>query len=87
MVWVLFSDAAGVQFRGVRAEAGRYVRLLGVGLPLTMLAGWGLASWIFPGLGVWLALLVGAALAPTDAALGLPVVTNPVVPSSLTLAA
>ena len=29
---------------------------------------------------MWLALLVAAALAPTDAALGVPVVTNPVVP-------
>ena len=32
---------------------------------------------------MWLALLVGAALAPTDAALGVPVVTNPAVPSRI----
>jgi NhaP-type Na+/H+ or K+/H+ antiporter len=42
--------------------------------------GWGLAAWLLPGLGLWLALVVAAALAPTDAALGVPVVTNPVVP-------
>ncbi len=48
-----------------------------------MLAGWGLALWFFPALRVWLALLVGAALAPTDAALGVPVVTNPAVPSRI----
>jgi len=54
---------------------------LGIGLPLTLLAGWGLATWLFPSLGIWLALLVAAALAPTDAALGIPVVTNPAVPS------
>jgi sodium/hydrogen antiporter len=36
---------------------------------------------LLPGLGLWLTLLVGAALAPTDAALGVPVVTNKVVPS------
>ena len=48
----------------LRGDLGRYVRLLAVGLPLTVLAGWGLAAWLFPGLGVWLALLVGAALAP-----------------------
>jgi sodium/hydrogen antiporter len=59
------------------------VRLLAVGLPLTVLAGWALATWLFPGLGLWLALLVAAALAPTDAALGLPVVTNPAVPSRI----
>jgi NhaP-type Na+/H+ or K+/H+ antiporter len=81
LVWVLFSDAARVPVQQLRSDLGRYVRLLAVGLPLTVLAGWGLAAWLFPGLGVWLALLVGAALAPTDAALGLPVVTNPAVPS------
>ena len=81
LVWVLFSDAARVPVRDLRADAGRYVRLLAVGLPLTVLAGWGLASWLLPGIGGWLALLVGAALAPTDAALGVPVVTNPTVPA------
>jgi len=81
LVWVLFSDAARVSIRDLRADAGRYVRLLALGLPLTVLAGWGLAAWLFPGLGVWLALLVGAALAPTDAALGIPVVTNTAVPA------
>ena len=81
LVWVLFSDAARVSVRELRPDLGQCLRLLGVGLPLTVLAGWGLAAWLFPGLGVGLALLVGAALAPTDAALGVPVVTNPAVPS------
>ena len=67
----------------MRRDLGRIVRLLAVGLPLTVLAGWALAYWLFPQLGVWLALLVAAALAPTDAALGLPVVTNRAVPSSV----
>jgi NhaP-type Na+/H+ or K+/H+ antiporter len=83
LVWVLFSDAAGVPFRDVRRDSARYVRLLAIGLPLTVLAGWGLAQWMFPDLGIWLALLVGAALAPTDAALGLPVVSNPAVPRNV----
>jgi sodium/hydrogen antiporter len=81
LVWVLFSDAARVPVQDLRADAGRYVRLLAFGLPLTVLAGWGLAAWLFPDLGIWLLLLIGAALAPTDAALGVPVVTNPAVPS------
>jgi NhaP-type Na+/H+ or K+/H+ antiporter len=81
LVWVLFSDAARLRVQDLRADLGMCVRLLAVGLPLTILAGWGLAAWLFPALGVWLALLVGAALAPTDAALGVPVVTNPAVPS------
>jgi NhaP-type Na+/H+ or K+/H+ antiporter len=81
LVWVLFSDAARVRVHDLRGDFGPVLRLLAVGLPLTVLAGWGLAAWLLPGLGVWLTLLVGAALAPTDAALGVPVVTNKVVPS------
>ncbi|MGY1592456.1 cation:proton antiporter [Geodermatophilus sp. SYSU D00708] len=81
LVWVLFADAARVRVHDLRSDAGRYVRLLAIGLPMTVVAGWGLAAGLFPDLGPWLALLVGAALAPTDAALGTPVVTNPAVPS------
>jgi NhaP-type Na+/H+ or K+/H+ antiporter len=81
LVWVLFADAARVPVQELRHDLSPYVRLLAVGLPLTILAGWALATWLLPGLGIWLALVVAAALAPTDAALGIPVVTNPVVPS------
>jgi len=80
LVWVLFSDAAGVAFGQMREDSGRIARLLGIGLPLTVVAGWALALWLFPSQGVWLTLLVAAALAPTDAALGLPVVMNAAVP-------
>lgn len=83
LVWVLFSDAARLPLQELRRDVGRYVRLLGVGLPLTIVFGWALAAWFFPQFGFWLALLVGAALAPTDAALGIPVVTNPAVPSRI----
>jgi NhaP-type Na+/H+ or K+/H+ antiporter len=78
---VLFSDAARVRLPDIRNDLGCYVRLLGIGLPLTVAFGWVLAFWLVPGLDMWLALLVGAALAPTDAALGVPVVTNRLVPS------
>jgi sodium/hydrogen antiporter len=83
LVWVLFSDAARLPLQELRRDLGRYVRLLGVGLPLTIVLGWALAAWLFPQLGLWLALFVGAALAPTDAALGVTVVTNPAVPSRI----
>jgi NhaP-type Na+/H+ or K+/H+ antiporter len=83
LVLVLFSDAARVRVHDLRGDLGVVLRLLAVGLPLTLLAGWGLAVWLLPGLGLWLALLIGAALAPTDAALGVPVVTNPAVPSRI----
>jgi sodium/hydrogen antiporter len=83
LVWVLFADAARVRIHDLRNDLGRVLRLLGAGLPLTVLAGWGLAAWLFPGLGLWAALLIGAALAPTDAALGVPVVTDPAVPGRI----
>jgi NhaP-type Na+/H+ or K+/H+ antiporter len=83
LVWVLFSDAARVRVQDLRRGLGLYVRLLGIGLPLTVVLGWGLAWWLIPTLGIWLALLVGAAVAPTDAALGVSVVTNPAVPEPI----
>jgi NhaP-type Na+/H+ or K+/H+ antiporter len=83
LVLVLFADAARVRLHDLRGDLGLVLRLLAVGLPLTLMAGWGLARWLLPGLGLWAALLVGAALAPTDAALGVPVVTNPAVPSRI----
>jgi NhaP-type Na+/H+ or K+/H+ antiporter len=85
LVWVLFSDAARVSLRELRADAGVYGRLLGMALPVTVLLGWWLAAALFGGLfegaAVWLALFVGAALAPTDAALGAAVMGNPHVPA------
>ncbi len=80
LVWVLFADASRVGLRELRADGGLYTRLLAVGLPLTIIAGSLLAMWFFGELGFWLALLVGAALAPTDAALGAAVMTDPAVP-------
>ena len=41
------------------------------------------ALWTVPGHPLGLALLIGVILAPTDAALGLPVITNPAVPSRI----
>ena len=77
---VLFTDASTVDLPGLRRDAGLVGRLLGIGLLLTIAVG-GLVAWLlFPELPVATALLIGAILAPTDAALGLPVVTNPAVP-------
>ena len=80
LVWVLFADASRLTLRDLRPDRGLYTRLLAVGLPLTVAAGTGLAMLLFDGLGIWMALLVGAALAPTDAALGATVMTDPAVP-------
>src|SRR5205807_8007040 len=81
LVWVLFSDAARVGLRDLRSDAGVYGRLLGVALPMTVALGTFLAAAVLPGVDVWLALLVGAALAPTDAALSAAVLGDPHVPA------
>jgi NhaP-type Na+/H+ or K+/H+ antiporter len=77
---LLFSDASTVRLRDVEGDAGLPRRLLFIGLPLTVIAGALLAHLIFPEV-VWAAAaLIATTLAPTDAALGLAVVTNKAVP-------
>ena len=79
---VLFSDASRVGLHELRADSGLYLRLLGVALPLTIALGTVLALGL-AGTSIWLALLVGAALAPTDAALGAGRMADPVVPARI----
>jgi sodium/hydrogen antiporter len=80
---LLFADAATVQLRAVKADARLPVRLLVVGLPLTIALGTVAAKVLFPEAGWATAALIASILAPTDAALGLAVVTNPVVPARI----
>jgi len=83
LVLVLFCDASRVGLPELRAEAGLYGRLLGIGLPLTIGLGTLLALTLAGITNIWFALLVGAALAPTDAALGAGVMANPLVPARI----
>ncbi len=80
LVLVLFSDASRVGLPDLRAELSLCLRLLGIGLPLTIGLGMLLALALFGGISIWMALLIGAALAPTDAALGAGVMLNRAVP-------
>ncbi len=77
---VLFADASRIDLGQLRHDAGLPLRLLAIGLPLTVLAGTALAGSLLGGLPVGLALFVGAALAPTDAALSVQVITDERVP-------
>ena len=79
LVWVLFADASRVRIADLRADRGRYLRLLALGLPLTIALG-AVAAVVVLGVSPWYALLVGAALAPTDAALGSAVMSDRRVP-------
>jgi len=77
---LLFSDAARINRQVLRHDAGVPLRLLVVGLPLTIALGTGLAVLLFPDLDPWAAAAIAAAVAPTDAALGAQVVDDEHVP-------
>jgi len=83
LVLVLFTDASRVGLRDLRTDLAPCVRLLAIGLPLTIGLGTLLALALVGRAGIWLALLVGAALAPTDAALGAAMMDNPAVPARI----
>lgn len=74
---VLFSDAANAVLKVLKAHEGLPLRLLLIGLPLTMLSGWLLGIWLFPQAPLIELALLAILLAPTDAALGKAVVSNP----------
>jgi NhaP-type Na+/H+ or K+/H+ antiporter len=78
---VLFGDAARIDLRALREEYRLPARLLGIGLPLTVAAGFGAALVLFGSLEWPEALILAIVLAPTDAALGQSVVTLPSLPS------
>ncbi|MGH2813518.1 MAG: cation:proton antiporter, partial [Actinomycetota bacterium] len=80
---VLFTDAVRVNRRRLRREALVPARLLGIGLPLTIVAGTVAALALFAELDLWTAAALATMLAPTDAALGLPVISNRRLPSRI----
>lgn len=77
---VLFTDA--LQLRGRQLHRGRFLplRLLLIGLPLTIAAGWLLAWPLLPGLTLWELALVATILTPTDAAVCRTAIASPRVP-------
>ncbi|NMO57643.1 sodium:proton antiporter [Actinoplanes sp. TBRC 11911] len=77
---LLFADASTVRLDDVEGDSGLPRRLLFAGLPMTIAIGALLAYLVFPGAGWAAAALIATILAPTDAALGLAVVTNKAVP-------
>jgi NhaP-type Na+/H+ or K+/H+ antiporter len=79
---VLFSDASRIDLGALRRTVGVPVRLLAIGLPLTIALGAAAAA-VFGELTVEEALILAVVLAPTDAALGQAVVTEPRVPQRI----
>ena len=82
LVIVLFTDASAINSSNWRDDIIP-ARLLGVGLPISIVAGWLLAAVMFDTLEFWEAAVLGTMLAPTDAALGKAVVSNERVPQRI----
>jgi NhaP-type Na+/H+ or K+/H+ antiporter len=80
---VLFVDASRVNVRALRRDAALPARLLCIGLPLTIVAGGLAAAALFGSSGLWVAAAIGAIVAPTDAALGAPLLQDERVPSGV----
>lgn len=83
LAMILFHDAALVRPEQMRRDAAISLRLLLVGLPLTILAGFLTANLLLPVTTVWLSLFAASVLAPTDAGLGAATVLNPAVPARI----
>jgi sodium/hydrogen antiporter len=80
LVFLLFTDAARINLSFLRQNEGLPLRLLGIGTPLTIALGTVVAALMLTDFSFWEAAIVGTVLAPTDAALGQAVVSNPRVP-------
>jgi sodium/hydrogen antiporter len=80
---LLFADAARIDLRSLRREADLPGRLLGIGMPLTILLGMAAGAVLLTELEFWEAAIVAAVLAPTDAALGQAVVSTSAVPARI----
>jgi NhaP-type Na+/H+ or K+/H+ antiporter len=83
LAMVLFTDASRVNVHRLRRDAAVPIRLLAAGLPLAVVIGVAAAALVFNGIDIWMALLVAVIVAPTDAALGAPVIENPHVPTRI----
>lgn len=83
LVVVLFIDASRIRLPLLFRQYRLPLRLLAIGLPLTVLLGAVAAKIIVPELLIWEAALLGAILAPTDAALGQAVVSSKNIPERI----
>ena len=83
LILVLFTDAARIDLKSLWSDHDLPVRMLLVGMPLTILAGLLVARVVFPELLLIEALVLAIILAPTDAALGQAVVSSPKVPQRI----
>ncbi|RZV34588.1 MAG: sodium:proton antiporter [Chromatiales bacterium] len=78
---ILFIDATMIKRSHFSGGSRRIpLRLLLIGLPLTMIIGTAVGIWMFDDVGLWAIVLMALILSPTDAALGQAVVKSEGVP-------
>ena len=80
---LLFADATEITARWLRSAGRLPLRMLALGFPLTVAAGFAAGYFLLPGLSVWIVALLAAALAATDAALASPVIMDERIPRRL----
>jgi sodium/hydrogen antiporter len=83
LVLILFIDASTIDLPALVKTKGLPLRLLTIGLPLTMILGILLAWWLFPAISIWPLVMMALILSPTDAALGQAVVKSEAVPERI----
>ena len=80
LILVLFLDASTLDLKALMKDRQLPMRLLFIGLPITMVAGILIAIPLFPEISIWPLAMMAIILSPTDAAIGLAVVTSERVP-------
>jgi NhaP-type Na+/H+ or K+/H+ antiporter len=80
LVMLLFTDASHINLKTLKSHEKLPLRLLSIGMLLTILMGTVTTHLIFPRLSLWEAGILAAILAPTDAGLGQVIVRSPRVP-------
>jgi NhaP-type Na+/H+ or K+/H+ antiporter len=80
---VLATDASRIKLQRPLSNYTLPLRLLGIGLPLTIALGAVVADALYGEVGIWEAAVLAVILAPTDASLGQSVVSNKLVPARI----
>lgn len=80
LVLTLFTDAVRINLTALSEDESLSIRLLAFGMPLTIAAGTAVAAFMFTGLSIYEAAIIGTVLSPTDAGLGQSLINSRLIP-------
>ena len=83
LIAILFTDASNISLKQFFKVYKTPVRLLFIGLPITMIIGTATATYFFEGVDLIMLAIMAFILSPTDAALGQMVVQSPKIPKKI----